>query len=65
MLKHKDGVCPLCGKEIEYDGYYIFDDDGATLKWECPSCGATGKAGFNWVFDQHYCIQDKDGNDVE
>ncbi len=64
MLKHEDGICPLCGKEIEYVSSYDHYDDGATLDWECPSCGATGKARFNLVFDQHYCIKDRDGNDV-
>ncbi len=65
MLKHEDGICPLCGKEIEYVSSYDHDDDGATLDWECPSCGATGKAGFNLVFDQYYCVKDREGNDAE
>ena len=62
---HEDGICPLCGKEIDYVGAYEHDDDGATLDWQCPSCGASGKAGYTFALDQHYCIQDGEGNEVE
>ncbi len=62
---HEDGICPCCGAEIEYVGAYDHDDDGATLDWTCPKCGASGKAGYTFVFDQHYCVQDGDGNPVE
>lgn len=65
MRNHEDGICPLCGKEIDYVGAYEHDDDGATLDWQCPSCGASGKAGYTFVFDKHYCIRDGSGNMVE
>lgn len=65
MSEHKEDICPLCGAEIEYDGPYDFDDSGATLPWCCPVCGATGKAGYNFVFDKHYSVQDRDGKAVE
>lgn len=65
MQNHQDDICPLCGAELEYDGAYDHDDDGATLDWHCPACGATGKAGYNLVFDQHYCVQNGNGNPVE
>lgn len=65
LRNHEDGICPLCGKEIDYVGAYEHDDDGATLDWQCPFCGASGKAGYNFVFDQHYCIWDGNGNAVE
>lgn len=58
MERHKDGICPICGEEIEYVGSYMYDDDGATLDWECPYCGAAGKAGFNLTFDGYYCVQE-------
>lgn len=64
MLTHKDGICPLCGSDIEYEGAYDHDDDGATLDWTCPNCGATGKAGYTFVFDQHYKVQDANGNEA-
>jgi len=60
-----DGICPCCGKEIEYVGCWEHDDDGATIDWECPNCGVSGKAGYNYVFENYYCLQDKDGNPVE
>ncbi len=65
MTKYEDGICPCCGAEIEYDGPYDHDDDGATLPFYCPKCGASGKAGYTFVFDGYYKVQDKDGNDVE
>lgn len=65
MHSHKDGICPLCGSDIEYVGAYDHDDDGATLDWTCPNCGASGKAGYTFVFDQHYRVQDTNGNEVK
>ncbi len=65
MTKYEDGICPCCGAEIEYDGPYDHDDDGATLPLYCPKCGASGKAGYTFVFDGYYKVQDKDGNDVK
>lgn len=61
----RDDICPLCGEEVEFDGAYDHDDDGATLNWICPHCGATGKAGYSFAFTQHYCVQDGNGKPVE
>ena len=61
----KDGICPVCGAEIEYDGDE--DDDGnggGWWDWECPKCGASGRAGFDKVFDRHYNVVDKNGNPI-
>lgn len=63
-MTYSDGICPLCGGEIEYTGSYDYDDDGATLPFECPHCGANGRAGYNFVFDGYYCVHDKDGKAV-
>lgn len=65
MHSHKDGICPLCGSDIEYEGAYDHDDDGATLHWTCPNCGASGKAGYTFVFEQHYKVQNTNGNEVK
>lgn len=65
MNKYNDGICPCCGAEIEYVGSYDHDDDGATLDFECPKCGATGKVGYTFVFDGYYNVQDCNGNSVE
>lgn len=58
----EEGVCPLCGAEIKYSGPHDIDDDGGTIPWECPNCEATGKEGYNRVFDQHYNVCDAAGN---
>lgn len=65
MKNHEDGICPLCGAEIVYVSAYEHDDDGATLDWQCQKCGATGKSGYTFVFDQYYCVRDGNGNKVE
>ena len=49
------GVCPICGGELEYEGD-IHTDDGGFFEWKCPGCGATGKEGYDKVFDQHYDV---------
>lgn len=52
------------GNEIYKVGAYEHDD-GATLDWQCPKCGATGKAGYTFVFDRHSYVQDVGGNEVK
>ena len=60
----EDGVCPCCGAEIEYEGDNEIDDDGTIVSWECPNCGATGKAGYNGVFAGHFQVEDANGNPI-
>ena len=57
----EEGICPICGGELEYEGDEP-QDDGGVYEWTCPSCGATGKEGYNKVFDRHYDVHDGDGN---
>lgn len=54
------GVCPICGGELDYEDD-IHTDDGGFFLWKCPACGATGKEGYDKVFDQHYDVTDGDG----
>lgn len=60
----QEGVCPICGAELRYDGPHEIVDDGGLIPWTCPNCGATGKEGYNTLFDQHYDVQDGDGKPV-
>lgn len=64
MSRYVDGICPLCGHSIDYVGSYDHDDEGATLDFECSNCGATGKAGYDFVFDGYYCVKDSNGEYV-
>lgn len=64
MSRYVDGICPLCGHSIDYIGSYDHDDEGATLNFECSNCGATGKAGYDFVFDGYYCVKDSNGEYV-
>lgn len=57
----EEGSCPICGGELEYEGDEP-QDDGGVYEWTCPGCGATGKEGYNKVFDRHYDVHDGDGN---
>ncbi len=57
----EEGICPICGGELEYGDDEPLDD-GGVYEWTCPNCGATGKEGYNKVFDQHYEVYDGDGN---
>lgn len=52
-----EGMCPLCGAEIEYDGYHEMDDLGGLFSWGCPQCGAHGEEGYSRKFDGHYHVE--------
>ena len=58
----REGICPVCGKAITYTGSHEIDDSGGTILWICANCGASGKEGYNRVFDRHYEVMDRDGN---
>lgn len=52
----EEGICPVCGgAALEY-GSDNPTDDGGLIDWTCPDCGATGKEGYDKVFDRHYCV---------
>ena len=62
----QEGICPICGGELEYTGVREDDDDGCTYPWACVKCGATGKEGYSLQFDgNHYGVEDKNGNEVK
>lgn len=64
MAKYEDGICPVCGAEIDFDGAYDHDDEGATLRFECPACGANGTAGYDLVFEGYHDVKDANGAPV-
>ena len=61
--KH-EGICPICGTRIQYDGEYEILDNGGVIAWRCPNCGATGKEGYDHVFDRHYNVCSAEGEPV-
>lgn len=46
MSEHRDGICPLCGAEIEYDGSYDYDDDGPPYPGSALGAGRQEKPGM-------------------
>lgn len=46
ITAEQEGICPLCGAEVEYAGENIIDDDGGVFPWTCPNCGAHGKESY-------------------
>lgn len=66
ITKCQEGICPLCGGEIEYNGAKDPDDSGFTIPWQCTRCNAEGKEGYTETFDDmHYEVYDEDGNEYE
>ena len=59
-----EGICPVCGGVIIYNGGMDRDDSGGTYPWECVYCGSTGKEGFDFHFDRHYDVRDAQGNPI-
>lgn len=60
----RDGTCPVCGGKIEFTDNIQMDNGGVYL-WECSSCGASGKQGYDEVFDgHHYDVRDAEGNSI-
>lgn len=60
----QSGVCPVCGGELRYTDNEQMDD-GGVYHWICKGCGATGKEGYDEVFDgHHYEVRDEDGNEI-
>ena len=58
---YKEGICPVCGGLIAY-GSFDLVDEGGTFDWTCGSCGATGREGYDLVFDgSHYDVELSDG----
>jgi len=52
-----EGICPLCGAEIEYAGENVIDDDGGRFPWQCPGCGTHGDEGYVRHFDGHWNVE--------
>lgn len=65
LAPHTEGICPVCYSEIEYGNFKLLDE-GGIYEWECPNCGATGKEGYNLIFDgNHYDVRLADGTPFE
>lgn len=61
----EEGICPICGGEIDYCSERKPNDYGYSIDWECPECGATGHEEYSELFTYHSNVCDKDGKEVE
>lgn len=62
--RDREGICPVCGAEIEYNDNIQLDDCGV-YPWECPSCDARGEEGYVELFDgHHYNVVGADGKPI-
>ena len=60
----QESVCPVCGAELtEYEEHEVLDE-GGVIPWTCSHCGATGKEGYDRVFDRHYNVCFANGDPV-
>ena len=60
-----EGICPVCGAKFDY-GCFDLVDEGGIYDWECPRCGATGKEGYDLIFDgNQYDVKLADGRPFE
>lgn len=58
---YKEGICPVCGSNIRY-GSFELSGEGGFYEYHCPECGATGKEGYDLIFDGlHYDVCTADG----
>ena len=54
-----EDICPICGSgNLKFQGEEDDYNGGSFNAWTCENCGATGKAGYDHVFDQHYDVVD-------
>ena len=59
-----ESICPVCGAELtDYEGHEVLDE-GGVIPWTCLRCGATGKEGYDRVFDRHYNVRFANGDPV-
>lgn len=60
----QESVCPVCGAELtSYEEHDVLDE-GGVIPWTCLRCGATGKEGYDQVFDRHYNVRFANGEPV-
>lgn len=62
----ENNICPLCDAEIECENPVLREDEaGATIRWSCPDCGATGTAAYSLTFRRHFTVRDRDQRPIE
>lgn len=49
MKKIEEGICPICGADIDYEGSF-FEDDQVGMDWTCPECDAEGTEWYDLQF---------------
>jgi hypothetical protein len=60
----KDGICPVCGSEVEFNGDQEIVDDCTVVSYHCPHCGCSGKEESSIVFYSHFEVETEDGKQM-
>lgn len=59
--RHQADICPKCGCGRLNYGTFVHQDDGGYTPWDCPQCGAGGRACADLIFTHHII----DGEELE
>jgi len=56
-----DGVCPVCGGELEFEGTHDIVDCSTRVHWTCPACRRQGAQWHDIVFAGYKGLARADG----
>lgn len=54
---NKDGKCPVCNEDLDYDAVEHAGDNMEFYRWKCKNCGTCGAAWYKAVFQGHLIRQ--------
>lgn len=46
------GICPLCDRPFDYEGYILVDHCHIDRAWKCPHCQAGGREAYEMVLQE-------------
>ena len=52
-IKHKEGICPNCGAELNNWSDSAIESNSCYYEWSCDKCGTSGEEWYDLVFSEH------------